>query len=43
KIAGSQQKVIFAGRPASASPAVGYMSKHVAQLKQLVDDALELK
>jgi 2-oxoglutarate dehydrogenase E1 component len=43
KIAGSKQKVIFAGRPASASPAVGYMSKHVAQLKQLVDDALELK
>ena len=42
-IANSKQKVIFAGRPASASPAVGYMSKHVAQLKQLVDDALELK
>lgn len=42
-IASSKQKVIFAGRPASASPAVGYMSKHVAQLKQLVDDALELK
>ncbi|MDO4998136.1 MAG: 2-oxoglutarate dehydrogenase E1 component [Neisseria sp.] len=34
------QKVVFAGRPASASPAVGYMSKHVAQLKQLIDDAL---
>ena len=33
------QKVLFAGRPASASPAVGYMSKHNAQLKQLVDDA----
>lgn len=36
------QKVLYAGRPASASPAVGYMSKHVAQLKQLVDDALDL-
>ncbi|XXQ68724.1 2-oxoglutarate dehydrogenase E1 component [Neisseriaceae bacterium B1] len=34
------QKVIFAGRPASASPAVGYASKHTAQLKQLVEDAL---
>ena len=36
------QKVIFAGRPSSASPAVGYMSKHNAQLKQLIDDALQL-
>lgn len=36
------QQVSFAGRPSSASPAVGYMSKHIAQLKQLVDDALEL-
>ncbi len=42
-VAKDNQKVIFAGRPASASPAVGYMSKHTAQLKQLVDDALELK
>lgn len=33
------QKVVFAGRPASASPAVGYASKHTAQLKQLVEDA----
>jgi 2-oxoglutarate dehydrogenase E1 component len=29
----------YAGRPVSASPAVGYMSKHVAQQKQLVEDA----
>lgn len=36
------QKVIYAGRPASASPAVGYASKHTAQLKQLVQDALNL-
>ncbi len=33
------QKVVYAGRPASASPAVGYASKHTAQLKQLVEDA----
>ena len=38
----SGQTVSFAGRPSSASPAVGYMSKHVAQLKQLIDDALTL-
>ncbi|PSJ81112.1 2-oxoglutarate dehydrogenase E1 component [Neisseria iguanae] len=35
-----EQKLSYAGRPSSASPAVGYMSKHVAQLKQLVEDAL---
>ena len=34
------QKVRFAGRPASASPAVGYASKHKAQLEQLLADAL---
>lgn len=32
----------YAGRPASASPAVGYMSLHTKQQKQLVDDALTL-
>lgn len=37
-----QQTVLFAGRPSSASPAVGYMSKHIAQLKQLVEDAMTL-
>lgn len=36
------QKVSYAGRPASASPAVGYASKHTAQLKQLIEDALSL-
>lgn len=36
-----EQKLSYAGRPSSASPAVGYMSKHVAQLKQLVEDALK--
>ncbi|MCP1661256.1 2-oxoglutarate dehydrogenase E1 component [Neisseria perflava] len=38
-VIGEQQKLTYAGRPSSASPAVGYMSKHVAQLKQLVEDA----
>ncbi|NOH32081.1 2-oxoglutarate dehydrogenase E1 component [Vibrio chagasii] len=32
----------YAGRPASASPAVGYMSVHLKQQKALVDDALTL-
>ncbi len=36
------QKVVYAGRPASASPAVGYASKHNAQLAQLVEDAFNL-
>jgi 2-oxoglutarate dehydrogenase E1 component len=33
----------YAGRPVSAAPAVGYMSKHVAQQKQLVEDAFGTK
>ncbi|GAB2951122.1 2-oxoglutarate dehydrogenase E1 component [Aquaspirillum soli] len=37
-----KQTLGFAGRPSSASPAVGYMSKHVAQLKQLLNDAMTL-
>ncbi|WP_434778686.1 2-oxoglutarate dehydrogenase E1 component [Neisseria sp. Ec49-e6-T10] len=37
-----KQTLSYAGRPSSASPAVGYMSKHIAQLKALVDDALNL-
>lgn len=41
-LAKAGQTVTYAGRPGSASPAVGYMSKHVAQLKQLVEDALTL-
>jgi 2-oxoglutarate dehydrogenase E1 component len=32
----------YAGRPASASPAVGYMSVHLKQQKALVDNALTL-
>jgi 2-oxoglutarate dehydrogenase E1 component len=38
------QKLSYAGRPASASPAVGYYDKHYAQLKEMLNDALgELK
>lgn len=33
------QKLAYAGRPASASPAVGYLEKHLAQLKELVEVA----
>ena len=33
------QKLAYAGRPASASPAVGYYDKHYAQLKALIDTA----
>ena len=29
----------YAGRPVSASPAVGYMSKHLQQQKQLIEHA----
>ncbi|MDP2571026.1 2-oxoglutarate dehydrogenase E1 component [Vibrio penaeicida] len=32
----------YAGRPASASPAVGYMSVHMKQQKALISDALTL-
>ena len=41
-ILGSKQTLAFAGRPSSASPAVGYMSKHVAQLKSFVEEALSV-
>ena len=37
------QSVGYAGRPVSASTAVGYMSKHLAQQKQLIDDAFAAK
>jgi 2-oxoglutarate dehydrogenase E1 component len=33
------QKLGYAGRPASASPAVGYYAKHVEQQKQMIDAA----
>ncbi|HTP45622.1 MAG TPA: 2-oxoglutarate dehydrogenase E1 component [Casimicrobiaceae bacterium] len=38
-----QQLLAYAGRPISASPAVGYMSKHIAQQQQLVRDAFAAK
>jgi 2-oxoglutarate dehydrogenase E1 component len=37
-----KQTLAYAGRPSSASPAVGYMSKHLAQLKAFLDEALTL-
>jgi len=33
------QKLSYAGRPASASPAVGYYAKHIEQQKALIDAA----
>ncbi|MDX1668372.1 MAG: 2-oxoglutarate dehydrogenase E1 component [Limnobacter sp.] len=33
------QRLGYAGRPASASPAVGYFAKHVEQQKQMIDNA----
>ena len=33
----------YAGRPASAAPAVGYASVHVKQQKALIDDALTIQ
>jgi 2-oxoglutarate dehydrogenase E1 component len=38
-----RQVLAYAGRPISASPAVGYMSKHLAQQKKLVEDAFAAK
>jgi 2-oxoglutarate dehydrogenase E1 component len=32
----------YAGRPPAASPAAGQMSRHLAELKNLLDDALTL-
>ena len=38
---GAQHRLMrYAGRPAAASTAVGQMSKHLAQLKQLLEEAL---
>ena len=39
-IEAKHQRVQYAGRPASASPATGLMSKHLAQLQAFLDDAL---
>ncbi|MDN3556398.1 2-oxoglutarate dehydrogenase E1 component [Halomonas maura] len=40
--AGLGGKLKFAGRPASAAPAAGYMSVHTEQQRQLVEDAFNL-
>ncbi len=40
QIGAKHRSLRYAGRPASASTAVGQMSKHMAQLKQLLDEAL---
>ncbi len=37
------QKLGYAGRPASASPAVGYLAKHVEQQRALLDAAMAAK
>jgi 2-oxoglutarate dehydrogenase E1 component len=40
QIGAQNKKLGYAGRPASAATAVGQMSKHLAQLKAFLDDAL---
>jgi 2-oxoglutarate dehydrogenase E1 component len=40
QIGAKHRRPRYAGRPASAATATGLMSKHLAQLKQLLDDAL---
>ena len=40
QIGAQHRHMRYAGRPASASTAVGQMSKHLAQLKQFLDEAL---
>ncbi|HEB57071.1 MAG TPA: 2-oxoglutarate dehydrogenase E1 component [Gammaproteobacteria bacterium] len=42
QLLGDGQSLSFASRPASASPAVGYHKKHIAQLQALVDVALTM-
>ncbi len=39
----AKTRLFFAGRPISASPAVGYTSKHAAQQKELVEAAFSSK
>jgi len=40
QIGAKHRTMRYAGRPASASTAVGQMSKHLAQIKQFLDEAL---
>ena len=37
------QKLGYAGRPASSSPAVGYLAKHQEQQRQLLEQAFSAK
>jgi 2-oxoglutarate dehydrogenase E1 component len=39
----ARKALYYAGRPVSASPAVGYSAKHAAEQKQLVEDAFAAK
>jgi 2-oxoglutarate dehydrogenase E1 component len=39
-IGATHKRPRYAGRPASASPATGLMSKHLAQLEAFLEDAL---
>jgi 2-oxoglutarate dehydrogenase E1 component len=41
QLGAKNKRAIYAGRPASASTAVGQMSKHLAQLKAFLAEALE--
>jgi 2-oxoglutarate dehydrogenase E1 component len=40
QIGATNRRLRYAGRPASAATATGVMSKHQAQLRSLLDDAL---
>jgi len=40
---GESQVLAYAGRPISASPAVGYAAKHLAQQQELVAEAFAKK
>ena len=40
QIGAKHRRARYAGRPAAASPAVGQMSKHLAQLKHFLEEAL---
>jgi 2-oxoglutarate dehydrogenase E1 component len=40
QVGAKQRRARYAGRPAAAATATGLMSKHLAQIKQLLDDAL---
>jgi 2-oxoglutarate dehydrogenase E1 component len=40
RLMGEKQELLLVSRPAAASPAVGYLAKHNAQLKALIESAL---